>query len=146
MAVFVASCSDSDTYAVKDPWSVQETLEWEYKVSAGDCHTPDSIDHSLLQQSWHSDTDARWLAFGNNSLSDYAKNIETTYCIDGNTIVARTYTTQPRFSIGSVVVQHAARHVAKKPNLRWQVLELTRQRLVLKDLAEGSQTVWLRKD
>jgi len=145
-AIVLASCSQSDTYTVNNPWSTQETLELDRKISSGDCHSPSAIDHWLLQQSWYSNADEVSLAFGDNSFSDYKNKIEATYCVDGNTIVARTYTTQPRFSIGGIVVQHAARRVAKEPNLKWQVVELSKERLVLKDVNGGKQTVWFRKN
>jgi hypothetical protein len=141
--MFVASCGDGHV-AIDGQSSVQSILEFQRQLSASDCKKSGSVDRMLLQQSWYRDGSSDALAFGEYGFG-IGSSIAASYCLDGNVIVARTYTEKPQISVAGNIVRPFARASASAPDIKWQVEELTPQTLVLNDLTAGVRTTWHRR-
>jgi hypothetical protein len=145
-AVLATSCSDQRA-ANADESSVQGTLEFQRQVSAADCKNSGTVDRVLLQQSWYRDGSSDALAFGEYGFGQTGPNgISASYCLDGNVIVARTYTEKPAITVAGNVVRAFSRASVSTPDIRWRIEELTRQTLVLNDLIAGTRTTWRRRN
>lgn len=144
--IFLASCGNPQKLSVDGPSRIQEQLAFERTLSANDCQTPSKVDRQLLQQSWRSSNADSLLAFGDSGLNEYSTGLTASYCLDGTTIVGRGYTETPQFSIAGHVVRAFSRAANPGPPFKWQIVELTRHELVLKDLTSTAQTVWRRTD
>lgn len=139
--------------------SIEATLEQEARLVQGRCTKTEEIDRWLLQQSWFYDqqfTDVAG-AFGQSSFGMFERGnpkhslIEGAFCIEGRNLFVRyfkEYYIPSGFEFRSPsdwAIKYSSKLVPLEEDV-FAVQELSKKRMILKFVSDGSEHVFYRRN